>query len=38
MEHVEWVMKGGTVYKHDGVSVPQPTLTGEPGGNSDFDF
>ncbi|MDP9050321.1 MAG: amidohydrolase family protein [Acidobacteriota bacterium] len=26
MEHVDWVMKGGTVYKRDGVSVPQPAV------------
>ena len=38
MEHVDWVMKGGTVYKRDGVSVPQPPLTGEPGGNLDLEF
>jgi len=38
MEHVDWVMKGGTVYKRDGISVPQPPLTGEPGGTSDLDF
>lgn len=38
MEHVDWVMKGGTVYKRDGVSVPQPALTGEPGGSLDLDF
>lgn len=38
MEHVDWVMRGGTVYKRDGVSVPQPVPTGEPGGGLDFDF
>ncbi len=36
MEHVDWVMKGGTVYKRNGASVSQPTLTGEPGGDLDF--
>jgi imidazolonepropionase-like amidohydrolase len=38
MEHVEWVMKGGTVYKRDGVSIPQPPLTGGPGSSLDLDF
>jgi imidazolonepropionase-like amidohydrolase len=38
MEHVDWVMKGGTVYKRNGVSVPQPTLTGNPGDSMDLDF
>ena len=37
LEHVDWVMKGGTIYKKDGVSVPQPVPTGEPGGD-DLDF
>ncbi|SNS76428.1 Imidazolonepropionase [Granulicella rosea] len=36
MEHVDWVMKGGKVYKRDGVSVPQPPPSGEPGGELDF--
>jgi imidazolonepropionase-like amidohydrolase len=26
MEHVDWVMKGGVIYKRDGVSVPQPAV------------
>jgi hypothetical protein len=26
MEHVEWVMKGGVVYKRGVVSVPQPAV------------
>jgi imidazolonepropionase-like amidohydrolase len=26
MEHVDWVMKGGVVYKRGGVSVPQPAV------------
>jgi imidazolonepropionase-like amidohydrolase len=38
MEHVDWVMKGGTVYKSNGISVPQPTLTGGPDGSMAFDF
>lgn len=38
MEHVNWVIKGGVVYKRDVVSVPQPTLTVDPGGDMDFDF
>jgi imidazolonepropionase-like amidohydrolase len=38
VEHVDWVMKGGTVYKRSGISVPQPTLTGSPDDSMDFDF
>ena len=38
MEHVDWVMKDGTVYKRNGISVPQPTLTGGPDDSMDFDF
>jgi len=39
MEHVDFVMKGGAVYKRDGVSVPQPVPTGEPGAeDDDLDF
>ncbi len=38
MEHVDWVMKGGKVYKRDGISVPQPVLTGDPGNSFDLDF
>jgi len=26
MEHVDWVMKGGVVFKRSGVSVPQPAV------------
>jgi imidazolonepropionase-like amidohydrolase len=26
MEHVDWVMKGGIVYKRDGATVPQPAV------------
>jgi hypothetical protein len=26
MEHVDWVMKGGVVYKRGGVPVPQPAI------------
>jgi imidazolonepropionase-like amidohydrolase len=37
MEHVDWVMKGGTIYKKDGVSVAQPPPSGEPGGD-ELDF
>lgn len=37
LEHVDWVMKGGAIYKKDGISVPQPVPTGEPGGD-DLDF
>jgi imidazolonepropionase-like amidohydrolase len=35
MEHVQFVMKGGVVYKRDGASVAQPPVTGEPGGSFD---
>lgn len=38
MEHVDWVMKGGTVYRRNGISVPQPTLTGGPDESMAFDF
>jgi hypothetical protein len=31
-------MKGGAIYKRNGVSVPQPVPSGEPGGASDLDF
>jgi imidazolonepropionase-like amidohydrolase len=34
MEHVDWVMKGGVIYKKDGVSVPQPAV---PGGSGAAD-
>lgn len=27
MEHVDWVMTGGVVYKRGGVSVPQPIVS-----------
>ena len=37
MEHVDWVMKGGVVYKRDGMSVPRPAV---PAGAlaAEFDF
>jgi imidazolonepropionase-like amidohydrolase len=28
MEHVQWVMKGGTVYKRDGQPIAQPVPAG----------
>jgi len=37
MERVDWVMKGGVVYKRAGVSVPQPAVPATTGGSSD-DF
>ena len=36
MEHVEWVMKGGAIYKRDGVSVPQLAVPSR-GASSDAD-
>jgi len=39
MEQVDWVMKGGVVYKRSGVSVPQPAVpAGAAGGMSDAMF
>jgi imidazolonepropionase-like amidohydrolase len=35
MERVDWVMKGGVVYKRGGVSVPQPAVPA--GSGSSFD-
>jgi len=37
MEHLDWVMKGGTVYKRDGISVPQPAVPAGLDGASDED-
>jgi imidazolonepropionase-like amidohydrolase len=34
MERVDWVMKGGVVYKSDGVSVPQPAA---PAGSGSYE-
>ena len=36
MEHVDWVMKGGVVYKRSGVSVPQPVSSQTFGGAEDY--
>ena len=36
MEHVDWVMKGGVVYKRGGVSVPQPVPSQTFGGALDY--
>ena len=36
MEHVDWVMKGGVVYKRSGVSVPQPISSQTFGGAEDY--
>jgi len=35
MEHVDWVMKGGIVYKRGGVSVPQPAIPSGLSGAAD---
>jgi len=35
MEHVDWVMKGGVVYKRGGVSVPQPAVPAGVAGDAD---
>jgi imidazolonepropionase-like amidohydrolase len=39
LEHVDWVMKGGVVYKRDGVSVPQPAVPASAmmGAGDEFD-
>jgi len=37
MEHVDWVMKGGRVYKRDGVSVPQPAVPAGAASAGDED-
>ena len=37
MEHMDWVMKGGVVYKRNGASVPQPAVAAGPGGAADED-
>ena len=38
MEHVDWVMKGGVVYKRGGVSVPQPAVPSSNGAAAANDF
>ncbi len=38
MEHVDWVMKGGVVYKRGGVSVPQPAVPESNGTAAAEDF
>jgi imidazolonepropionase-like amidohydrolase len=38
MEHVDWVMKGGVIYKHGGVSVPQPAVPASNGAAAAEDF
>jgi imidazolonepropionase-like amidohydrolase len=38
MERVEWVMKGGVVYKRGGVSVAQPAVPGSNGAAALEDF
>ena len=35
MERVDWVMKGGVVYKRDGLSVPQPAVAGGLGATDE---
>lgn len=37
MEHVDWVMKGGTVYKRDGGTVSQPAVPASASGAADED-
>ena len=37
MEHVQWVMKGGTVYKRDGQPVAQPVPAGADMDAADMD-
>ncbi len=37
MEHVDWVMKGGAVYKREGVSVPNPAVPPGLDGAADED-
>jgi imidazolonepropionase-like amidohydrolase len=37
LEHVDWVMKGGVIYKRNGVSVPQPAVPAGSGAGEDFD-
>jgi imidazolonepropionase-like amidohydrolase len=36
MERVDWVMKGGVVYKHNGVSVALPPVSVGGGGAEDY--
>jgi imidazolonepropionase-like amidohydrolase len=37
LEHVDWVMKGGVIYKRNGVSVPRPPIpAGRTAGELDF--
>ena len=38
MEHVDWVMKGGVVYKRGGVSVPQPAVPAGVFGAAALDY
>jgi hypothetical protein len=37
MEHVQWVMKNGTVYKRDGRPVAQPVPAGADMDAADMD-
>lgn len=37
MEHVQWVMKGGIVYKRDGQPVAQPVPAGAGMPAADMD-
>jgi imidazolonepropionase-like amidohydrolase len=37
MEHVQFVMKAGTIYKRDGQPVAQPVTVGGTGAADDFD-
>jgi imidazolonepropionase-like amidohydrolase len=38
MEHVDWVMKGGTIYKRAGVSVPQPAVPAGSASGAEDDY
>jgi len=38
MEHVDWVMKGGVVYKRAGVSVPQPAVPAGSNSEGEDDY
>ena len=38
LEHVDWVMKGGVIYKRAGQPVPQPAVPASSGIRSTLDF
>ena len=37
MEHVDWVMKGGVVYKRDGATVSQPAVPAGASGEAELE-